>query len=134
MDIISSKWFNVICVPVLFVLIGALANALGRRDGDKSPLRNVWAVGTSVILMSFGSVFSDMRLANSESLSDYLFWVIAIIILLFISMHQDRYKSWIHDNDGNPTDKKHMFWGVIIPNLVSVSVFYSYRISMGGYQ
>jgi hypothetical protein len=116
-------------VPILFVLVGVLANRLGRRDSDISPMRNFWAVGTTVFLMSLGSVAADTRNASSADLNKYLGWIIIFIVLLFISLDQDRYRSWDRDDNGKPTDIKNMFWGILLPDIVSVISFAIYRFT-----
>src|SRR5688572_3489565 len=62
------QWFHILVVPVILMGLGMLARRLGRRDGDPSPQRNDMAVGTSVLLMSFGAVAADLR--NESNIAD----------------------------------------------------------------
>ncbi len=128
-QILSNPAFHIFGVPIIFVIIGALANRLGRRDGDTSPLKNLWAVGTIVFLMSLGSVAADIRSAPATDLLSYLGWIIVFIVLVLVSVDHDRYGSWVRTN-GEPTDEKHTFWGIILPNLLSVSIFAVYRMTI----
>jgi hypothetical protein len=54
-NIVASAGFQVAAVPLVLMLVGVFAKRLGRRDGDESPRRNDWAVGTTVLLMLLGS-------------------------------------------------------------------------------
>ncbi len=127
--VLSNNLFHALAMPVLFVLVGVLANRLGRRDGDNSPMRNVWAVGTTVFLISLGAVAADIRNAISTDLNKYLGWFIIFIVLLFLSLDHDRYRSWQRDQTGNPTNIKRLFWGIFLPNFVSILSFAIYRIT-----
>ena len=127
--LLTMDTFHALGVPILLVLVGVLANRLGRRDGDTSQMRNLWAVGTTVFLMSLGSVAADIRNAPSTDLSKYLGWISIFIVLLFVSLDQDRYRSWQRDSHGNPTDIKHMFWGILLPDIISIISFAIYRFT-----
>ena len=68
----SDPRFHIVGIPILFVIIGVLANRLGRKDNDNSPPQNLWAVGTTLLLMSLGTVFADMRTAIHTDISCHL--------------------------------------------------------------
>jgi len=71
-DFLSSPSFHFIGIPIIFVLIGVFANRLGRRDGDKSPKRNDFSVGTTTILTALGAIASDLPVNKEEYFSTFV--------------------------------------------------------------
>ncbi len=132
-NILAQSWFHIFCVPILFVLIGAVATSLGRRDGDSSPRKNDWAVGTITLLMTLGTIASDLYTyrKDTEKVSDSLGWLIVILLPVLLSIKNDRFTSWEKDSSGSPTNSKHIIWGIILPNLIAVFFFALYRYSTG---
>ena len=129
-EIFKSAWFQVAGLPLIFLLIGVYARRLGRRDGDDTPRRNDWAVATSILLMTFGTVASDLRNAKTgEEVAALLGWLIGLLIMLFISMDYDRHLAWERDESGLPKQGKRLFVGILIPDSVSLLIFaiYQYR-------
>ena len=115
-------------VPLVFVVIGVLASRLGRRDNDSSPMRNHFAVATSVILMSLATAISDLGLGGALD-SYILVWILGYLVLLWISVDFDRFSSWERDESGLPTDRKNLWKGIIGPNTVAVGAFFLYRVN-----
>ena len=126
----ASATFQTFGVPIVFVVTGILAKGLGLRDGDSSPKRNLCAIATSVFLMSFGTILTDMRKADPPQIPDHISWAVVILVLLFASVQVDRYVSWVRDANGRPTDCKHMFWGIFLPDVVSIFIFALYRLNV----
>src|SRR2546426_387446 len=116
---LSSPIFHTFLVPLLFVFAGALANRLGRRDSDDTPIRNVWAVGTTVLLMTVGTVIADVKNAAQGQVLSFVGWFIVVLVLMLASVDNDRYKSWSRDNEKKPTKEKDLFWGIWLPASVS---------------
>ena len=105
-----------------------IARRLGRRDGDDSCQLNDWAVGTSVLLMAFSVILSDLRnINNLSNIADHLTYVIGILCVIFLSIDHDRYRSWERDTKGLPINKKKIWLGIVFPNLACVSVFGIYQ-------
>jgi len=128
--LLSSPSFHIFFVPLLFVLAGALANRLGRRDGDDTPMRNVWAVGTTVLLMTIGTVIADVKNAAQGSVVNFVGWFIVVFVLMLVSVDNDRYRSWSRDNEKKPTKEKDLVWGIWLPASVSYGTFVAYRLSI----
>ena len=124
-----SSWYSNIVLPILFVILGVLANRLGRQDNDVNPKRNLWAVGTPVLLMSLGTLLSEIGKSESN-IQAHSIWLTIFLFLLFLSIDIDRYGSWVRDEEGNPTNYKKVFTGIICPDIISVIAFYIYRISV----
>lgn len=131
---LANPWFHIVGVPVIFVLIGALVSMLGRKDGDTTPIRNSWAVGTTMILMTIGTVMADLHSnsQNSDVVSGLVTWLVGLMGLVFISITHDRYSSWERNANGKAGEKKHIFWGIIIPTLFAATLYGIYRYSFGG--
>jgi hypothetical protein len=131
---IHSLWFQAIVPPLVFLVIGVFANKLGRRDGDDSPRRNDWAVSTTVLLMTFGKVTGDLlvRVGHPElqgrGVGSSVVWMLGIIAAVFISIEHDRYRSWVKDDDGKPTDQKRVLVGVLVPDTVGIIIFAAYQM------
>jgi hypothetical protein len=79
--------------------------------------------------MTFGKVITDLLpyAAASEvegrMVLNAVFWIVGLFIAVFVSIDIDRYHSWIRDNRGQPTDKKQLFIGVVVPDIVSMIIF-----------
>jgi len=131
-------------VPLVFTVIGAFASRLGRRDGDNSPRRNHWAVGTSVILMSTATIIASMgaslavggkagagsshTVAAPSSLPpamDFV-WLLGFLVLMWLSVDMDRFSSWVRDDEGKPTGKKSVLRGIVLQNAIAVGAFALY--------
>lgn len=129
---ISSTGFHIFGIPLILVFIGVFANRLGRRDGEKSPPLNDWAVGTLILLTALGSISSDLPTAqNDKEFLNFGSWFIGVLFTLFISLDNDRYRSWKRDRTGVPLEpsQKHLLFGVIIPNLIGFIIFIAYQYS-----
>jgi hypothetical protein len=66
-NIVASAWFHVAGMPFVLMLVGVFAKRLGRRDGDDSPRRNDWAVGTTVLLMLLGTMTDNASRERNEA-------------------------------------------------------------------
>lgn len=122
--IVASAWFQVAIVPLILTTIGVFARRLGRRDGDDSPRSNDWAVGTTVLLMLFGTVLGDIRTAQAQ-VSQLLAWLLGLLFTAFLS--HDRFRSWKRDQQGLPLKEKRLFVGVILPDVLCVGIFCLYQ-------
>ena len=105
--------------------ISIFARRLGRRDGDTSPQRNDAAVSTPIVLMVFGSLLKELGTTQHVS---YL-WLVATLILLFASIDHDRRNSWIVEADRITTEKKAVWRGIVIPDLLALTLFFVYLVS-----
>lgn len=125
----AVKWLNVGGVPLALMLVGLLARRLGRRDGDVTPWWNDLALGTAILLMLLGIALADLRVAGARII-ELSFWLTGVLMMIFISINNDRYSSWNRDRgvvNGAPTEK-HWFWGVILPDGISLAVFVLYQL------
>lgn len=122
-------FFKSIVIPVIFVLVGVFASRLGRRDGDNAPMRNHWAVSTTVLLMTCGTILSDCFDQPKSELHVGLISLIIVFGLIWWSVDRDRFASWVRDNDGRPTHEKALWNGILLPNFVAILplVVYSFR-------
>lgn len=129
-DLLATSSFHIVGVPLIFVLIGVFANRLGRRDGDKAPSVNDWSVGTTTLLTALGAIAADLPNATpTGDFSSFAGWFSAVLLILFISIDNDRFRSWERNNLGIPTGRKHLWWGVMLPNLLSCAIFIAYQYS-----
>lgn len=126
-NLFFSPFFQAIAIPLAFVLIGVYANKLGRRDGDRAPKINDFAVGTTVFLTMLGAISSDLYTIQKGNIELLAGWLPTNICLLFISLDNDRNDSWKKDRQGLPTEHKHIIRGVILPTLLSLVVFGYYQ-------
>ena len=129
--VLSSSAFHIVGVPLVFVLIGVFANRLGRHDGDTSPTENDWAVGTTTLLTALGVIAADLSAVNTAKLLAVGGWFIGVLFALFISIDNDRFRSWKRDATGTPLSpgQKHILRGVILPNIFSCVIFIAYQYS-----
>jgi hypothetical protein len=118
---ISSIYFQILFIPLFLLLIGVIAKRLGRRDGDDSCQLNDFAVGTSVLLMTFSIMLADFR--NINDLNE----LVIILSLVFISIDHDRNRTWERNSEGLPINKKRIWVGIIFPNIVCASIFGIYQ-------
>lgn len=116
-----------IVTPLAFVVVGVYANRLGRKDGDDTPKSNYFAVGTSVFIMSLATILADIHVNESGALEGNFGWVAIYLLCIFVSIDIDRYSSWVRCEQGLPTEKKHLWRGILLPNLVGVCAFCAYR-------
>jgi hypothetical protein len=129
-NLLATPAFHIIGVPLIFVLIGVFANRLGRRDGDDAPKLNDWSVGTTTLLTALGAIAADLPTAKSGgSISSFSGWFTGVLFMLFISIDNDRFRSWKRDGKGLPTHKKHLLWGVVLPVIFSCTIFVAYQYS-----
>jgi hypothetical protein len=128
MNILSNPAFHIVGVPLIFALIGVFANRLGRRDNDDEPEINDWAVGTTILLTLLGTIAADLPLSsNGGNISTVSGWFTGVLFTLFISIDNDRFRSWERDAQGLPTKRKHLYWGVIAPIIVCSALFVLYQ-------
>lgn len=126
-NVVASPWFQVIGLPLALMIIGVMARRLGRRDGDDSPRRNDWAVGTTVLLMALGAVVADLR-SFPDQTSILLGWLAGILCATFVFLEHDRSRSWVRDPiNGLPTKDKRVWVGIIIPDVLCLAVFVFYQ-------
>ena len=118
-----------VATPIVFVIVGVLANRLGRKDGDNTPLVNYFAAGTTVLMMSLATIFGDVHINSSGSVDGHFGWMLLFLLLIFISIDIDRYSSWERDCNGYPTNRKNLFKGVLLPNFVGILAFIIYRFA-----
>ncbi|HEY0024477.1 MAG TPA: hypothetical protein VGB24_16300 [Longimicrobium sp.] len=115
--------------PLMLTLVGMYTRRLGRRDGDPSPRRNDWAIGTTLLFMTFGVVVSDMRVAPVEAdVSPGVGWLLIVLLGLVISLDIDRTHSWARDAGNRMTDRKRLGVGIIGPNILALGIYCSYQI------
>lgn len=130
---VSSPGFRIVGVPILLMMVGLFAQRLGRRDNDPSPRRNDWAVATTVLLMALGVVLDDLWGSVGSKVTTTLAWLIGLLVAIFFSIDHDRYGSWLRTPDGKPTDRKSVFLGIFLPNLLSLIIFWIYQKSSDGH-
>ncbi|HEY0035534.1 MAG TPA: hypothetical protein VGB66_02540 [Longimicrobium sp.] len=90
----------------MLTLVGMYTRRRGRRDGDASPRRNDWAIGTTLLFMTLGVVVSDMRVAPVQAdVSPGVGWLLIVLLGLVISLDIDRTHSWARDAGNRMTDE-----------------------------
>jgi len=124
---LASPWTQVAAVPLVLLLVGVLARRLGRKDGDKSPRTNDWAVGTILLLMALGTILGDLTSGKATGVSYLPYWLLGVILAVFVSIDHDRSKSWVRDHQGLPTDHKRLFVGILVPDVACLAVFAAYQ-------
>ena len=127
---VSSPFFQVAVIPLVLMLIGVYAKRLGRRDGDESPRRNDWAVGTTILLMVLGTVLGDMRTAQAPIKE--LSWLIGVLVTAFISLDHDRFRSWERNSEGLPDKSKKVWVGIVFPDVACLAIFGLYQAQKVG--
>ena len=136
MPITSSpdSWMPVIGLPICFVLIGVFARKLGKRDGDDSPRINDWAVNTAVLMMTFAKVAGDcvdyhLSVNKKPGGENVFWWLFGVLLSIFVSIEHDRFRSWKKDKNGVILKEKRLIIGVIVPDLLAVSIFAAYQLN-----
>lgn len=128
---LASPAFKIFAIPVIFLILGVLSNRVGRRDGDTTPRQNDWAVGTKTLLMTLSKIASDLEGSTSTTNPELIAWLVGIFFFLFISVDHDRFRSWelarTLGTAQQATDKKDIFLGVILPDVVALGLFISYQ-------
>ena len=122
----ASPLFQVLILPIILMLVGVMARRLGRRDNDDSPRRNDWAVGTTVLLMMIGVVLADFR-APQADVTSLPSWLGGLLLLTFLSLDHDRYRSWERDPNGHPDKQKRVIFGIVLPDIIALAVFGAYQ-------
>ena len=123
---LATDWGKLLVVPLAFLLINVFVRRLGRRDGDKSPRRNDWAVATSVLMMVIATIVRDIQNTQIDP-SGGLTWIVVLLASVFVSTDHDRHRSWIHNpTTGTVTEHKRLWVGIVLPDIVSIVVFVGY--------
>jgi hypothetical protein len=116
--------------PLMLTLVGMYTRRLGRRDGDASPRRNDWAIGTTLLFMTLGVVVSDIRVAPMEAdVSPGIGWLLTVLLALLASVDIDRTHSWVRDTGNRMTDTKRLGIGIVGPNIVALGIYCGYQVS-----
>lgn len=123
----SNPWTQVAAIPFFLMVIGVMARRLGRADRDSSPRRNDLAVGTTLLLMSLGTILGDIHGSTPETLPKLLIWLVGVLAAAWISVDHDRSNSWVRNEEGLPTNQKRIFLGIILPDVVCFTVFAAYQ-------
>lgn len=130
-NFLSSDVFNTYLLPLVFVLLGVLANMLGKKDGQQHDFSTDLAVGSTVFLLSISTVFADMyasrKLAQPPPLDAFFAWLMFFLVLLLASLVNDRFNSWVKDGQGRKLERKHGIWGVGVPVILSFGFFVLYK-------
>ena len=117
--------------PVMLTLVGMYTRRLGRREGDPTPRRNDWAIGTTLLFMTFGIVVSDIRLAGAGTdPSPPLGWLLVLVLALLMSVDVDREHSW-QRNGGEMTGTKGLLVGIVLPDTFALVVYTVYQVQKG---
>jgi hypothetical protein len=121
------KWLSVGGVPFALLLAGMFARRLGRRDGDKTPRWNDWALSTAMLMMLLGNALADLRVTGAKAL-ELAYWLAGVLTMIFISINNDRYSSWDRSRgvEGGTPTQKHWLWGVVLPDGMAFVVFALY--------
>jgi hypothetical protein len=117
--------------PLMLTLVGMYTRRLGRREGDPTPRRNDWAIGTTLLFMTFGIVVSDIRLAEAGTdLSPALGWLQVLVLGLLIYVDIDREHSWERIG-GQKTGTKRLLVGIVLPNTFALAIYTAYQVQKG---
>ena len=127
MDLETKNLILNVVTPLVFVAVGVYANRLGRKDGDETPKINYFAVGTSVFIMSLATILADIHFNEQGYVEGNFGWVAVYLLCIFVSIDVDRYSSWVRCDQGLPTEKKHLWRGVVFPNSLGIIAFCLYR-------
>lgn len=114
-------------IPLVFVAIGVFANRLGRQDGDSTPRINYFAVGTTVFIMSLATILAEVKITSLGALEGNFGWISIYLLCVFVSIDIDRYSSWKRCSAGLPTNEKHLWRGIVLPNALGIAAFCLYR-------
>jgi hypothetical protein len=128
-DPFANSVVQLLGYPLMLTLVGMYTRRLGRREGDLTPRRNDWAIGTTLLFMTFGVVVSDIRMAPvAADVSPSLGWLLIVLLGLLISVDIDRTRSWVRDSANRMTDTKRLGVGIIGPNILALGIYCSYQI------
>ncbi|ELM0341309.1 hypothetical protein Q3051_004373, partial [Vibrio vulnificus] len=105
-------------IPLAFVAVGVFANRLGRQDGDSTPKKNYYAVGTTVFVMSLATILAEVKITSSGSIEGSFGWISIYLLCVLVSIDIDRYSSWKRCPQGLPTNEKHVWRGIVLPNTL----------------
>jgi hypothetical protein len=125
--VLANPWTQIALVPLILMIIGVFARRLGRQDGDPTPRKNDWAVGTTLLLMALGTILGDISNEHDAALSSLPYWLIGVLLAAFISLNHDRYNSWARDAQGLPTREKLLYSGIIFLDVLCFIVFAAYQ-------
>jgi hypothetical protein len=129
-DPFANTWVQLLGYPLMLTLVGMYTRRLGRREGDPTPRRNDWAIGTTLLFMTFGVVVSDIRMAPvAADVSPSVGWLLIVLLGLVISLDIDRTHSWGRDAGNRMTDTKRLGIGIIGPNIVALGIYCGYQAS-----
>lgn len=127
-DPFANAWVQLLAYPLLLTVVGMYTRRLGRRDGDASPRRNDWAIGTTLLFVTLGVVVSDIRVAPVQTdVSPGVGWLLIVLLGLVISLDIDRTHSWVRDAGNRMTDTKRLGIGIIGPNIVALGICCGYQ-------
>ena len=117
--------------PLMLTLVGMYTRRLGRREGDPTPRRNDWAIGTTLLFMTFGIVVSDIRLAGvGTDVSPAIGWLLVLVLALLMSVDVDREHSWQRDG-GKRTGTKRLLVGIVLPDTFALVIYTVYQVQKG---
>jgi hypothetical protein len=122
-SLLASPGLRIVGIPVAFVLVGAYARRLARRDNDSSPWWESWAVGTSTLLMTIGTIVADLQRKGAKA-DELVVWLVGVLLIVFASVDHDRFRSW-KTEDG--VAMRRPIVGVLIPDLLSMATFMAYQ-------
>lgn len=132
-DPFANAWVQLLGYPVMLTLVGMYTRRLGRREGDRTPRRNDWALGTTLLIMTFGVVVSDIRAAEpGVDVTPALGWLLMTMLGLFVSVDLDREYSWQRERGGSRTEAKDLLVGIIGPNTIALLLYAAYQYQKGG--
>ncbi|WP_331022965.1 hypothetical protein [Longimicrobium sp.] len=115
----------------MLTLVGMYTRRLGRREGDPTPRRNDWAIGTTLLFMTFGIVVSDIRLAEAGTdVSPAIGWLLVLVLALLMSVDVDREHSWQRDG-GKLTGTKRLLVGIVLPDTFALVIYTVYQVQKG---
>jgi hypothetical protein len=122
-----GKLFAVLLVPLGFACVGMLAKLLSRPDGTPSPIRDDFAVGISMMLMTFSTIVADLlsaaRALAPPALSSVV-WLVGVVILLFALLSFERYFFWEVAPGGK---RRRLLVGIVLPDAATLAIFIAYQ-------
>ena len=129
-DPFANAWVQLLGYPLMLTLVGMYTRRLGRREGDRTPRRNDWALGTTLLFMTFGVVVSDIRTtAPGVDVTPALGWLLMTMLGLFGSVDLDREHSWKRDDRGDKTETKKIGLGILIPDIAALGIYCFYQFN-----
>ena len=130
-DFLQSVTFQVVGIPLVSVMTGAFARKLARRDNDAAPWWERFAVSTSTLLMAFGIILADLRVApDGEQRFNSIGWLAAMLLFLFGFIDHERSRSWQVRQDGSAIRRPLV--GVLFPDLLALLLFAAYQAQKVG--